>query len=87
MFLAHLRTIIEENFENGEYLLRAEHYRNLIDDAVQSDVNKFYTYDDFLNNLNSTTSDLIDYPGISDLMEARTDYLLEYEVKLGKKKY
>lgn len=79
MFLAHMRTIIEENFENEAYITRGEHYQTLIDDAVQTDPNKFYTYDDFLNNLNSTTSDLVEYPGITDLMDARTDYLLNYE--------
>lgn len=79
MFLAHLRTIVEENFSSGTYLQSALDMQELIDQDVQDDVNKFYTYEDFQLNLTSTTSDLINYPGISDLIEARTEYLLDYE--------
>ena len=39
--------------------------QSLIDEDVLADVNKFYSYDDFINNLNSTVTDFIDYPGIT----------------------
>ena len=78
MYLAHIRTIIQENILNNEYFNRAQYFQNLIDLSVMSDTNKFYSYSDFINNLNSTVSDLIDYPGITDLMNNRAAYLASY---------
>jgi spore coat protein CotH len=78
MYIAHLTTIIEENFDNGLFETRAAYFQSLIDLSVQTDTNKFYTYMDFIENLDSTVSDLVDYPGIVDLMEDRSDYILSY---------
>jgi spore coat protein CotH len=78
MYLAHLRTIIEENFANQEYTLRGQFLQDLIENSVVADTNKFYTDDHFYNNLNTTVSDLVDYPGLIDLMDARTSYLQSY---------
>lgn len=78
MYMAHIRTIIEENFENDFYKDRAEDLYYLIDASVLADTNKFYSYTDFQYNLFSTVSDLIDYPGIVDLMEGRIEYLSSY---------
>ena len=75
MYLAHIRTIVQENISNQAYLTRAETLHQLIDESVQNDANKFYTYSDFQNNLYGTVSDFIDYPGIVDLMEGRAAYL------------
>ena len=79
MYLAHIRTIVQENISNQAYLDRAETLHQLIDESVQNDANKFYTYADFQNNLYGTVSDFIDYPGIVDLMEGRADYLSDYQ--------
>ena len=78
MYLAHIRTIVQENISNQAYLTRAETLHQLIDESVQNDANKFYTYADFQNNLYGTVSDFIDYPGIVYLMEGRAAYLSAY---------
>ena len=78
MYLAHMRTIFDEYFYNNFYAERAESMQSLIDEDVLADANKFYSYDDFINNLNSTVTDFIDYPGITDLMDARAEYLASY---------
>ncbi|MCF8276984.1 MAG: CotH kinase family protein [Flavobacteriales bacterium] len=78
MYLAHMRTIMDENFADQSYVTRAQFLHDLIDASVQEDTNKFYGYDDFQNNLTSTVSDLIDYPGLTDLMNARNAYLSSY---------
>ncbi len=78
MYIAHLRTIMEENVANQEYANRAQDLQNLISTSVIADTNKFYTDADFFNNLTSTVSDLIDYPGIIDLMDDRWNYLSTY---------
>lgn len=78
MYIAHMRTIMEENFANQDYAARAQFMQTLIDTDVQNDTNKFYTYTDFTDNLNTTVTDLVDYPGITDLMDARNTYLSTY---------
>lgn len=76
MYLAHLRTIMDEQIANGHYLLSAQQLQSSIDIAVQEDTNKFYSYADFLLNIDTTTGPASDqYPGIKDLMEARMAYL------------
>ena len=83
MYMAHIRTIIEENFSNQNYVARLDYLQSLIDVAVQNDTNKFYSYADFITNKNGTVSDLIDYPGLTELMDARTTYLTNYSGFLG----
>jgi len=72
MYMAHLRTIIEETFEEDWYMERALILQSVIDDAVQDDPNKFFSYSDFTNNLDRSIDRTV---GISELMEARKSYL------------
>jgi len=76
MYFAHLRTITEEFFANGNYLTSALQLQNIIDAAVQSDPNNFFTYADFQAGMNQDVLVSSNYvPGISNLMEARVNYL------------
>ncbi len=80
-YLAHMRTILNEYIVSGKYLNRATELQNLIDADVQADPNKFYSYTDFLNNLDTTvggSSGMKLYPGLRDFMEARAEYLETY---------
>lgn len=76
MFLAHMRTIINENFKNGLYLVRGQELQAMIDVYVQNDTNKFYPYSQFHLNLDTTvgTGNNV-FPGLRDFMEARVAYL------------
>ena len=78
-YLAHIRTIVQENFLNQDYYARGQHIQNLIDSSVLNDTNKFYTYTDFTTNLTNQVS-LVngDCPGITQLMDARSTYLSNY---------
>ena len=79
MYLAHIRTIVNENFANQSYAVRGQYFQNLIDTSVQNDTNKFYSYADFIMNLNNpVTLVTADCPGITQLMDARTTYLSAY---------
>ena len=79
MYLAHIRTIVNENFSNQNYALRGQYLQNLIDVSVQNDTNKFYSYTDFITNLNNQVALVTaDCPGITQLMYARTTYLSGY---------
>ena len=79
MYLAHIRTIMQENFLNQQYYIRGQYFQTLIDQAVQNDTNKFYSYSDFTANLNnqvSVSSSIC--VGITQLMDARAIYLSTY---------
>ena len=78
MYLAHIRTMMEEYVSNDLYYERAKTIQQLIQSDVFSDVNKFYTNADFTDNLDVTVKDLVDYPGIKDLMLGRQEYLQSY---------
>jgi len=76
IYHAHLRTIAEDLVASGGYADRAQSFQVLVDTAVQSDTNRFFSYEDFLGGLDTDVpfgSYVI--PGISNLMEARLDYL------------
>lgn len=79
MYIAHIRTIIEENILNQDYYNRGQYLQSLIDQGVQNDNNKFYSYNDFTTNLNSSVSLVSgECPGITELMDARASYLSSY---------
>ncbi len=83
MYLAHYKTILQENFANDEYYSEALLMQNTIDAAVQADPNKLFTYANFQDNL---TNDISQggggpmggrsTPGLTNLMTARSAYLL-----------
>ena len=79
MYLAHIRTIMEENFVNQEYYNRAESLKDMIYQDVLNDTNKFYSDDDFITNINDQVSLISSIcPGITQLMDARAEYLSSY---------
>jgi len=84
MYLAHLKTILLENFASeSDYKDRALEMQALIDAAVQSDTRKFYTYANFQANVTSTVNTggggpFGTVPGIADLMNARHNYLISH---------
>jgi len=76
MFLAHMKTILDENIRTGEYYSRAKEIQNSIQPFVLADTNKFYPYSYFSKNIDTTVgsgSNL--YPGVKDLMESHMSYL------------
>ena len=79
IYLAHIRTIINENFINQDYFIRGQYLQNLIDQDVQNDTNKFYSYSNFTDNLIDPVSIGTSIcPGIKQLMDARSNFLISY---------
>ena len=81
MYLAHFKTILLENFDNGSYATTGQTLQTLIDASVQADDNKFYTYANFTDNLNSDIGGGggpggQSFVGITNLMNTRSTYLL-----------
>ena len=77
MYVAHMKTVISEVFDNDWYEDRAYEIQDIIDGHVQSDPNKFYTYNDFLNNVTrSVGSGPLAIVGLTELMKTRVTFLL-----------
>ncbi|NUM31400.1 MAG: CotH kinase family protein [Bacteroidetes bacterium] len=76
MYYAHLKTILNENFTNKNYMSITDKYRATIDNSVKNDDVKFYTYDDFANG-NTKDVNIGNYtvPGIKNLMDYRVNYI------------
>ena len=78
MYLAHFKTMMEENFSGGWYITRGQAIQDIIDAEVQADPNKFYNYDAFVNSWYATGGGGPGQPGvlgIATLMDTRTTYL------------
>lgn len=80
MYMAHLRTIVQEIFASGNYLTTANALRTTVDASVQADPYKFYTYTQFQNGMTTAVTGGggpgggASIPGIQQLMSARTTY-------------
>lgn len=78
MYLAHLRTINNENFVNAQYKTLANTLHTLVDTEVQNDPNFLSTYANFQVSLTTATpgsNSAGTSPGIFTLMDARAAYL------------
>lgn len=82
MYVAHMKTIIDDYFENDLYRTRAFEIQEIIDTEVQNDPNKFYTYTNFIDNVDNGIYSSGGRPGqgesiigIAELMETRVTYL------------
>jgi spore coat protein CotH len=82
MYVAHMKTIMDDFLTNGLYKTRALEIQSIIDSEVQNDPNKFYTYSNFINNIDNSISTGGGRPGqnessigITQLMDARVSYL------------
>ena len=71
-YMAHLRTIFNEHFNNGSYSVRLNQLKLIADAAVQADLNKIFSYQDFLNNYNNNVTNI---PGLNDFIAGRVSYL------------
>lgn len=81
MYLAHVKTILQENFEDGSYFNTALDLQVTIDEAFQADPSALFSYNNFASNLEN---DVMsgggpmggNAPGITKLMDGRSDFLL-----------
>jgi hypothetical protein len=80
MYMAHVRTIVQEIFISGSYLTTANSLRTTINAAVQADPYKFYTYAQYQASLTTAVTGGggpgggSSIPGIQTLMTARATY-------------
>ena len=74
MYVAHMRTIMNEKFINDYYSNQASSLQSIISNNVSSDPNTFYSYSQFTSNLNSSVG-ANPVIGITELMGERFSYL------------
>ena len=79
MYMAHVRTMVQEMFESGQYETWAQSLMTLADSSVQADPYKFYSYNQFLNSLTTAVAGGgpgggSSIPGIKALMDARAQF-------------
>lgn len=72
MYIAHIRTMLNEYFANGDYSILAQEQMDLIDSFVQAESYSLYTYSQFQNSLTTTYGNV---PGITQLMDTRASWL------------
>jgi hypothetical protein len=79
IYVAHAKTILEENFFNGLFYERVDSLMSFVDTLVQKDYNKLYTYEDFLHNRDTTVSaDGFPIIGLKELIKERVNYLKDH---------
>ena len=80
MYMAHVRTMVQEMFASGQYDTWAQNLMALADSSIQADPYKFYTYSQFLNSLTTAVTGGGgaggggSIPGIMALMDARAQF-------------
>ena len=75
MYIAHMRTILNEQFANNNYSTRALQLQAIIDSSVMADPNGFYSHSDFIANINSSVGSPNSIVGISELMNPRISFI------------
>jgi len=75
IYVAHLRTLIGEQFAEGRFRQRAEALQQRIREAVSKDENQAYELANFDASLEKTIGDRSRIPGIVDFMDRRIGYL------------
>ncbi|MEO6040072.1 MAG: CotH kinase family protein, partial [Saprospiraceae bacterium] len=79
IYLAHLRTIVNEQLKTGKLVSRAQSLMKDIEGLVKQDTMKLYTYNDFQKSLDQTMVDGPDHViGLRQLMDKRTAWLIKH---------
>jgi len=76
MYIAHMRTMLNEQFVNSNYLQRSIQLQSIIDSSVNADTKGFYSYNSFIANTTSSVGNPNSIIGITELMDNRVTYLL-----------
>lgn len=84
MYIAHIKTILDENFNNGDFKKRAKEVHDFIREDVKSDPVKLYSNVDFEKNIDvSVDLSGVEIIGVNELMDARLEYLNNHPLLLA----
>lgn len=77
-YLSHMRQIVFDHFEDGQYEKRARELQQLIQVAFANDPNKQYSFEEFNQSLDETIGKKSRIPGIVELMSKRAEFLAKH---------
>ncbi|MBP6183575.1 MAG: CotH kinase family protein [Saprospiraceae bacterium] len=81
VYMAHIRTILDEFIRNGKYKQLIATWQKLIDVAVKEETIGLYTYGDFVKNArDSVVIGKVPIIGIESLMEGRLRFLDQHPI-------
>ena len=85
LYIAHIRTILKDNFTNSWYFQRAQALQAVINTERQAETNSLYTYPQFQQNLSSTVTGGMGggILGIRELMQPRDSFLRQHSELLN----
>ena len=84
MYVAHMKTMLDENFSGTDFLDRALEIQSIIDASVIADTNKFYSYEDYQRNVVSSIGfGPFATVGLTELMDARAEFVLNHRAFLA----
>jgi len=75
IYVNHIRTIVYDNFENGDYEVQAKKLQTIIKPHFAADTNKEYSMEEFDASLTTTIGKRSKIPGIVELMSKRSKFL------------
>ncbi|HMX39277.1 MAG TPA: CotH kinase family protein [Saprospiraceae bacterium] len=79
VYLAHMKTVVNDQLKSGQWFGRAQSLMRDIDPWVKQDSLKLYSYSDFQNSLDKTMKNGPDNViGLRQLLDKRADYLLKH---------
>lgn len=79
IYVANIKTIVEENFQDSSFYNHLKATMDLIAPHVKEDTNKLYTFEDFQNSLDSTIDvNGFKVVGIKELMDERLKYIVNH---------
>jgi len=79
IYLAQVKTIVEENFSNGWYKEKAAEIRDMISEEVTKDPNRLYSLEQFDKNFDETVQiDNSSIIGLTELMDQRTTNIMNH---------
>ncbi len=81
-YIHHMQAILQDWFEDNQWMERAKQLRKLIREDFLRDPNRFYSMGEFDNALNKTIGEYSRIPGLVRLMVPRANFLRKHDALL-----
>ncbi len=78
IYVSHVKTILQDNFLEGQYEKRAKELQKLITADMFRDKFKYYKHEQFLSSLTTTIGKRSKIPGLVELMSKRVKFLKKH---------
>ncbi len=83
VYVSHVKTILADNFLEGQYEKRAKELQKIITNDMFRDKYKYYDHSQYLSSLTTTIGKRSKIPGIVELMSKRVKFLKKHSEVRG----